>query len=124
MVTLFYAYGATVHLLNMLGLAGFDWSDAPVKWQVLDVAYLLTDLVVVVGLVRRWRISIAAFYLAATSQIILYTASRGWFLDVPEPYAGMSAQPWYLNALVVFSLLTLAVVTRAIRSTNIRAARG
>ena len=40
-VSAFYAYGALVHVLNIAGRSGFDWSRAPVKWQVLDVIYLV-----------------------------------------------------------------------------------
>ena len=38
-----YAYGAAVHVTNMVGLSGFDWLEAPLKWQVLDVACLATS---------------------------------------------------------------------------------
>jgi hypothetical protein len=39
-IAAFYAYGALVHLMNMAGFSGFDWRTAPLKWQVLDIAYL------------------------------------------------------------------------------------
>ena len=61
-VTLFYAYGAAVHVLNMASLTGFDWPNAPRKWQALDVVYLLLDIAVVIGLARRWIVSLVAFY--------------------------------------------------------------
>ena len=48
-VALFYAYGALVHILNILGLTGFEWLKAPLKWQVLDVVYLVLDVVVAIG---------------------------------------------------------------------------
>jgi hypothetical protein len=60
-VAAFYAYGALVHILNIASLTGFSWPEAPSKWQVLDIGYLLVDMVVVVGLVRRSWIGIAAF---------------------------------------------------------------
>ena len=31
-VAAFYAYGALVHVLNMAGMTGFDWLEAPLKW--------------------------------------------------------------------------------------------
>ena len=55
-VAAFYLYGAGVHVLNMLGHSGFDWTAAPLKWQVLDVAYLVLDAVVVVGLILAWKV--------------------------------------------------------------------
>jgi hypothetical protein len=85
-VAAFYAYGALVHILNIASLTGFSWPEAPSKWQVLDIGYLLVDMVVVVGLVRRSWIGIAAFFLAAISQIALYTVFRDWVLNVPEVF--------------------------------------
>ena len=48
-VALFYTYGALVHIMNILGLSGFDWAGAPLKWQLLDIVYLFLDVVVAVG---------------------------------------------------------------------------
>ena len=115
-VTLFYGYGALVHILNMAGMSGFDWLNAPVKWQVLDIVYLLLDLTVVVGLIRIARVSVAAFYIAAISQIILYTIFRKWVIDVPENYAVSPDQESYLSVLVIFHVITLVLVTWAIRT--------
>ena len=47
-VAAFYAFGALVHVMNILGLSGYSWLRAPLKWQVLDVTYLLLDILVVV----------------------------------------------------------------------------
>ena len=114
-IALFYLYGATVHVLNMLSLMDFDWPSAPLKWQVLDVVYLVIDLIVVVALPRRWRTGIVAFFLAATSQIVLYTVLRSWITDVPEPFAVSAEQMSYLTGLVVFHLLSLIAVSWALR---------
>ena len=110
----FYAYGALVHILNMASVNGFDWPSAPLKWQVLDVVYLILDIVVAVGLVRMWRVSIAGFYLAALSQIALYTVGRPWVLDVPEAFRPDEQATAYLNSLVTFHLITLIAVTIAL----------
>ena len=80
-ITAFYAYGALVHVLNMAGMSGFVWREAPLKWQLLDVVYLALDLIVCAGLVRRWRSAIVAFYVASASQIVLYTLLRDWIMD-------------------------------------------
>ena len=114
-IALFYAYGALVHMMNILGLTGFQWSKAPLKWQLLDIVYLGLDLLVVVGFFAQWKLSYAAFYLAATSQIILYTALRAWILDVPEEFAISPKQLSYLNGLVAFHVAALLLVTVAIR---------
>ena len=114
-VSVFYAYGALVHVLNILGLSGFDWSSAPLKWQVLDVVYLLLDLTVCIGLFRRLTISILAFYIAGISQVALYTIFRSWIMDVPEPFAITPDQDNYLTLLVAFHVVTLLLVTYALR---------
>ena len=114
LVAAFYAYGALVHVLNMFSLSGFDWRSAPVKWQVLDVSYLIIDLVVVVGLILSWRLGFVAFYVAALSQIILYTVFRNWIIDVPAEFAVSDEQRGYLTSLVIFHCVTLVLVTAAV----------
>ncbi len=117
-VTLFYAYGALVHVLNMLSLSGFDWLTAPLKWQLLDVIYLVIDVTVCVGLTRRHGYAILSFYVAAASQIVLYTALRDWIMDVPEAFAVTPSQESYLTVLVIFHLVTLTAVTFALRASR------
>ena len=105
-----YGYGALVHVLNMAGLAGFDWAAAPLKWQVLDVVYLILDLIVLVGFLRDWRPAYACFFFAATSQILLYTIFRDWILDVPEAFARGPEDQAYLDGLVLFHVVTVIIV--------------
>lgn len=109
-VALFYTYGAIVHAMNMLGLSGFDWSTAPRKWQVLDVCYLAIDIVVAVGFFAGWRIAYPAFFAAASSQIVLYTLLRDWIIDVPAEFAVAPEQVAYLDSLVLFHVITIALV--------------
>ncbi|MEO0882187.1 MAG: hypothetical protein AAFY34_05600 [Pseudomonadota bacterium] len=106
----FYAYGTFVHIANMASLTGFDWPSAPVKWQVLDVVYLILDLVVVVGLLFRQRLGVTAVILAATSQILLYTLLRSWVLDVPQEILPSPEQQNYLNILVGFHAISISLV--------------
>ena len=113
-VALFYLYGAVVHILNMLSLTGFDWANAPFKWQALDVIYLILDLAVFFGLARGWWIGVAAFYTAAATQILLYTVFREWILDVPPELTASSEQLAYLDKLVWFHVITLMLVTAAL----------
>ena len=113
-VAAFYAYGALVHVANMLSLTGYDWSDAPAKWQILDIVYLALDICVAVGLGLRWRASIAAFYVAALSQIALYTIGRAWVLDVPDAFRPPPDAAGYLDGLVAFHVVSLGAVTVAL----------
>jgi hypothetical protein len=111
-IAAFYAYGALVHLMNMAGFSGFDWRTAPLKWQVLDIAYLGLDLVVVAGLVLGRRFGFIAFYASAASQIRLYTLLRAWILDVPEAFARSPDEIAYLDLLVGFHIVTVTAVLR------------
>ncbi len=113
-IALFYLYGAAVHMFNILGLSGFDWRAAPLKWQVLDIAYLVIDLLVVAGLILGWKAGFAAFYVAAISQIVLYTVFRDWIVDVPEEFSVSEEQRGYLTTLVVFHCVTIVLVTSAL----------
>ena len=115
MVALFYLYGAAVHVFNMLGLSGFDWRAAPLKWQALDVVYLAIDVVVVVGLFLGWKVGFVAFFLAASTQIVLYTIFRAWITDVSAEFALSGDQRNYLTLLVIFHLVTIVLVTWAMR---------
>jgi len=117
-VAIFYAYGAFVHIMNILGQSGFDWLAAPRKWQALDVFYLVLDVVVAVGLFLNWKIAFFCFYVAATTQIVLYTVFRGWILDVPEEFAVAPEQADYLWSLVAFHIVTLVLVTGALLILN------
>lgn len=113
-VALFYAYGASVHIMNMASLTGFEWIDAPLKWQVLDIVYLVIDMVVAVGFFAKWRIAFFAFYIAAFSQIVLYTLMREWIIDVPAEFAVSPGQVAYLNSLVIFHITTIFFVSSAL----------
>ena len=114
-VALFYAYGALVHVMNILSLTGFEWSKAPVKWQALDIVYLFLDLVVAIGFFVKLRVSYIAFYIASISQIVLYTLLRSWVINVPKEFAISPEQESYLTVLVVFHIVTIILVTAALR---------
>ncbi|MEX3011967.1 hypothetical protein [Hoeflea sp. TYP-13] len=113
-VAAFYAYGALVHVMNMAGMSGFNWAQAPLKWQVLDVVYLILDVIVALGLVLAWRIGLVAFFAAAISQIVLYTVLRSWIVDVPEAFARTPEEIGYLDGLVVFHVATIILIIAAI----------
>ena len=114
-IALFYGYGALVHVANILGLSGFDWSSAPRKWQLLDVVYLVLDLIVVIGFFAKWKPSYVVFYLTATSQIVLYNVLRAWLLDVPADFAVDPEGESDLNDLIAFHAVALVLVTVALR---------
>jgi len=109
-----YAYGALVHVQNILGLNGFDWADAPLKWRVLDITYLVLDMTVVVGLMTGLLLGYVAFFVAATSQILLYTVFRKWIVHVPGKFVRSPEEITYLDGLVAFHIVTILLVCLAI----------
>ena len=57
-----------------------------------------------------WRIGYAAFFAAAVSQIVLYTAFRDWITNVPEAFVRYAEEIAYLDTLVIFHMVTLAAI--------------
>jgi hypothetical protein len=76
--------------------------------------YLGIDLLVVVRPMLSWRIGFVAFYIAAISQIFLYTVLRDWMVDVPPDFAVSEVQQGYLTALVIFHCATVILFTSAL----------
>ena len=109
-----YALGAYVHVANIAGMSGYVWMEAPTKWQVLDIVYLVLDILVAVGLVLGWRAGFAAFFTASLSQILLYTLFRSWIVDVPEEFARTPQEVKSLDGLVAFHVVTVALVCLAL----------
>lgn len=112
-----YGYGGLVHLANIAGFSGYNWLDAPPKWQVLDVVYLGLDFVVCVGLFRGWRSAATAFFVAGVSQIVLYTLGAHWVMDVPGEFLP-SGHKMSLGSLVGFHLITLILMSYALWTRN------
>ena len=112
-IALCYLNGAAVHTANILGYSGYDWIDAPLKWQVLDLFYLFLNLTVVIGLLMGWRAGLIAFFAAASTQAVFYTVFRDWILDVPGQF--LNADPdTSLNGLLAFHGVTVAFVLLAL----------
>jgi hypothetical protein len=108
-VAVAFALGALIHVFNIAGITGFDWSAAPAKWQALDIVYLVLDLVVVVGVVTKRAIGWMAFIAASASQIVLHTALRPWLLDVPADFALGAEHQGYMDMLVTVHAGALAL---------------
>ena len=116
-IALLYLYGAIVHLMNILGLMGFDWLKAPLKWQILDISYLILDITVAIGFFLKWRVAFICFYIATISQLFLYTIFKSWIIDVPKEFTLSSDQLSGLNTLVIFHLITIILIS-VIQATN------
>ncbi|WP_421726541.1 hypothetical protein [Bauldia sp.] len=106
LIALAYAYFTFVRVLNITGMSGFDWASAPLPWQILDVFYLVVNLVVVYGFVLALPIGFVAFFVAAITQLALYF--------VVEPTQRQSFEDVAFDYRVAFQLVTIALVMAAL----------
>lgn len=83
-VALLYLLGALVHLGNLTGFNEVQPADAPFTWLVLDVFYLVLDVLVGVGLWQRTSWGVACLLVAVVSQLILYMGFPSHFARTPE----------------------------------------
>ena len=85
LIALVLAYGATVHIGNMLGLTGRAWLSTPLLWRCMDVALLIFDLVAAASLWRGLHWSVwFVFSGIILLQFIPYTLLRSHFILKPE----------------------------------------
>lgn len=106
-----YSYAAAVHVQNMTGQSGYHWGTAPTHWRVLDVLYVACDGAVVATMLFAPDIGSWVLGACALSQMLLYTALRGWVMgDDDQLFGDDDAMHSYLNALVAFHAVTLAVI--------------
>jgi hypothetical protein len=114
LVSVFYAYGAFIHVGNLsVGFAS-EIRPLPPKWLVLETVYTCLSVLVAGGLLLRARLAVAAFFVTALSQIVLYTSLRDWVTDLPEPFRPGPAQIEGYARLVSFHLLSLPLVALAL----------
>ena len=89
------AYGALVHIGNMLGLSGTAWRDTPVLWRTMDVVLLVFNIVVGIGLWQRQSWSIVALVGGVVVlQVVPYTLFRSQFVRGPEDAATLNGLLW------------------------------
>ncbi|MEM9163985.1 MAG: hypothetical protein AAGC54_13070 [Cyanobacteria bacterium P01_F01_bin.4] len=95
------AYGALMHIGNMLGWSGTPWLQTPLHWRIMDGVLLAFNAIAAVGLWRRrpWAIILLIGGIV-TLQLIPYTLFRPYFIETP-------AQAQTLNGLIGTELLLL-----------------
>ena len=105
-VAAFYAFGALVHVMNILGLSGYSW---PRTAQMAGIGrHLFAARHFGGGF--AWRIG----FIAAVSQIFLYTVLRSWITDVPDEFARPPEEVSSLSGLVIFHIVTIALIVVAL----------
>lgn len=97
-----YAFAAILHIGSILGFGRIPFAEAPLSWQISDVFYGIVDMIAAVGLflVRPW--GIAAFFLAAISEILLFTLVPEWFVLEAQ-------QLTMLRGFIAYHVIALAI---------------
>ncbi|MCG8376500.1 MAG: hypothetical protein MI702_08445 [Chlorobiales bacterium] len=97
-----YALAATMHIGSILGFGRIPFEEAPFSWQVTDYFYGVLDSIAAVGLflLRPW--GVAAFLVAAVSEILLFTFAADWLVVTPE-------QMFMLRGFIVYHLIAIGI---------------
>lgn len=97
-----YTFAAIVHAGNILGFGEMPWAEAPLAWQLGDIFYLIVDTIAAIGLfmLRPW--GVAAFLLAAFSEMLLFTLVPEWFVLRPE-------HETLLRSFVIYHLVAVCI---------------
>ena len=103
LIAVAYSLGAATHVGNLAGRGPVAPPDKKKLWRTLDVVYLGLDLVVVVGMIIGAAWGYGAFFVAATSQLVLYVGFPGSFASSP-------AERRQLRGLVRFHVVTAAAM--------------
>ncbi|GAB4529835.1 MAG: hypothetical protein Tsb0014_12060 [Pleurocapsa sp.] len=73
------AYGASVHVANLMGFGEMPWQQMPLTWRVGDIVYGILDLVTAIGLWQKTSWGIICFFSAISSQFLIYTVFIDYF---------------------------------------------
>lgn len=103
LIAITYAYGGTVHVANLLGLGPEVPADRAGLFRAFDIYFLILDAVAAVGLWRGTRIGLAAFVVAAASQLVMYTGFGDFFATNEM----MRSQ---LNGLLAYHVVTVTAM--------------
>ena len=83
-LALIFAYAASVHGANLIGLGELPWAKMPLTWRIGDIAYGLLDIVTAIGLWQRTAWGIVCFLGAIASQFLIYTIFIDYFAFTSE----------------------------------------
>jgi len=97
-----YAFAAILHIGTIAGFGRMPFADMPLSWQLSDIAYGLIDTVAAIGLWQQKNWGVAAFLVAAVSEILLFTLVPDWFVTEP-------GQLVMLRGFVVYHLVAIAI---------------
>ena len=79
LIALAYTFGGATHVANLLGFGPPPPPDKQRVFRALDVAYLLINALVVIGMIIGATWGYTAFFAAAGSQLVLYLGFTDYF---------------------------------------------
>ncbi len=95
LLSLCYAFGASVHAGNLLGFGKYKLADMPRLLLIADIAYLVLDVVVVIGLWKGTTWGMICLFAAAGSQVLIYTVWPEAFTETDEERAQIRGMVWF-----------------------------
>lgn len=101
-MSVIYAIAAILHIGSILGFGRTPFAEAPLSWQLSDIAYGIIDTIAAIGLWQQKSWGIAAFFVAAISEILLFTLVPEWFVVEAE-------QLTMLRGFVAYHLIAIAI---------------
>jgi hypothetical protein len=101
-LSIIYAFAAVLHIGSILGFGRTPFDEAPLSWQLSDIFYSVIDTIAAVGLYQQKFWGIAAFFVAAISEILLFSLVPDWFVVEPE-------QLTMLRGFIVYHLVALSI---------------
>jgi len=104
-LSVIYAVAAILHIGSILGFGRIPFADAPLSWQISDIAYGVIDTIAAIGLWQQKRWGVAAFFMAAISEILLFTLVPEWFVVEPNQLLMLRGFVVYHVVAIVFYFL-------------------
>jgi hypothetical protein len=101
-LSVIYAFAAVLHIGSILGFGRTPFEEAPLSWQLSDIFYGIVDTIAAVGLCRQKSWGIAAFFVAAVSEILLFALVPHWFVVEPSQLA-------MLRGFIVYHVIALSI---------------
>jgi hypothetical protein len=101
-LSIIYAFAAALHIGSILGFGRMPFEEAPLSWQLSDFFYGIVDTIAAIGLFRQKSWGIAAFLVAAISEILLFSLVPHWFVIEPS-------QLTMLRGFIVYHVIALLI---------------
>jgi len=101
-LSIIYAFAAVLHIGSILGFGRTPFDEAPLSWQLSDIFYGVIDTIAAVGLYQQKFWGIAAFFVAAISEILLFSLVPDWFVVEPE-------QLTMLRGFIAYHVVALSI---------------